>query len=219
MKKTIMTIGLGSLIALTGCNADNGNDDQRTGMLDTTNPTRVNTPAQYYDEDFRGTNNRSEDFGYTRVNNNTNARNDNSGDTPTIDREQLAHMISRLGNQIPNVDDVSTLVTDEEVLIVYGGSDSKNRNATADQVKRTALSVVPRFYHVYVSDNESLRQNVENYATQDTDSRGIENSIDQTIKQMLKSPQGNKVSNGENANGESIGERNGQLDKDDISRH
>jgi hypothetical protein len=213
LKKTILTIGLGSFIALTGCGANDGNE---TGMLDTTSPTRVNSPAQYYDEDYRGMNNDSEDFGYTRVNNAAGGDN-NRGDTPTIDREQLADIISRLSSQIPNVNDVSTLVTDEEVLIVYD-TDTKNRNATADQVKRTALSIVPRYFHVYVSDNKALRQNIENYATQDTDSRGIENSINQTIKQMLKSPQGNKVSDGENANGESIGERNDQLDKDEIRR-
>ncbi|WP_181935494.1 YhcN/YlaJ family sporulation lipoprotein, partial [Escherichia coli] len=139
---------------------------------------RVNSPAQYYDEDYRARNNDAEDFGYTRVHN-ANGGDDNAGDTPTIDREQLADIISRLSNQIPNVNDVSTLVTDEEVLVVYS-ADTKNRNATADQVKRTALSVVPRFYHVYVSDNPSLRQNIENYATQDTDSRGIEYSLDKT---------------------------------------
>ncbi|CAH0344664.1 YhcN/YlaJ family sporulation lipoprotein [Bacillus sp. CECT 9360] len=203
MKKSILTIGLGSLIVLSGCGA-HGDNDQRTGILDTT-PTRLNAPSQYYDEDYRGANNDSENFGFTRVNNGT-GENENVTEAPTIDREQLADIISRLSNQIPNVNDVSTLVTDEEVLVVYD-SDTNNRNATADQVKRTALSIVPRYFHVYVSDNESLRQNIENFATQDTDSRGIEDSIDSTIKQMLKSPQGNKVSDGENANGESIGER------------
>lgn len=61
---------------------------------------------------------------------------------------------------------------------------------------------MPRYFHVYVSDNEALRQNIENFATQDTGSPGMEDSIDSTISQMLKSPQGNKVSDGENANGD-----------------
>ncbi|WP_142383616.1 YhcN/YlaJ family sporulation lipoprotein [Bacillus sp. V5-8f] len=71
-------------------------------------------------------------------------------------------------------------------------TDSKNRNYTAEQVKRTALSTVPRYYHVYVSDNMALRQNIENYATLDTRSRDIEYALDKTIKQMQKSPQGNQ---------------------------
>ncbi|RFU67219.1 YhcN/YlaJ family sporulation lipoprotein [Bacillus sp. V59.32b] len=203
MKKSILTIGLGSLLVLSGC-GDSRDNDQRTGIVDTT-PTRLNAASQYYDEDYRGANNDSDNFGYTRVNSGT-GENENGTEAPTIDREQLADIISRLGNQIPDVNDVSTLVTDEEVLVVYD-SDTNNRNATADQVKRTALSIVPRYFHVYVSDNETLRQNIENFATQDTDSRGIEDSIDSTIRQMLKSPQGNKVSDGENANGESIGDR------------
>ncbi|OOR37531.1 hypothetical protein, partial [Bacillus cereus] len=87
MKKTILTIGLGSLVALSGCGAKDGNE-QGNGILDTTSPTRVNSPAQYYDEDYRGRKNDSEDFGFTRVNNATGG-DDNTGDTPTIDREQL----------------------------------------------------------------------------------------------------------------------------------
>lgn len=58
-----------------------------------------------------------------------------------------------------------TLVTDEEVLVVYD-TNAKDRTETADQVKRTAMSVVPRYYHVYVSDDyQTLAQDVENFAT------------------------------------------------------
>ena len=116
-----------------------------------------------------------------------------------------------------NVDDVSTLVTDEEVLIVYE-TDSENRDQTADQVKRMAMSVVPRWFHVYVSDDTSLRKEVENFASLDTDSRDVDDLVDGVVKQMLKSPQGRDMSSGENANGEAKGELNEETDKDDISR-
>lgn len=149
MKKSKLTIGLGlaSLFVLSGC-GDSPDNDQHTGILDTT-PTRLNAPSRYYDEDYRGANNDSYNFGYTRMNSGT-GENADRAEAPTIDREQLADIISRLSNQIPDVNDVSTLVTDEEVLIVYD-SDTNNRNATADQVKRTALSIVPRYFHVYGS--------------------------------------------------------------------
>ncbi len=75
----------------------------------------------------------------------------------------------------------------------YYDTDSDNREKIANQVKRTAMSAVPRYYHVYVSDNPTLAQNIENYAPLESDSPGIHYSIQKTIKQMLKSPQGSKV--------------------------
>ncbi|MBT2758289.1 YhcN/YlaJ family sporulation lipoprotein [Mesobacillus foraminis] len=123
----------------------------------------------------------------------------------TINREQVADMISKLSAQVPNVDDVSTLVTDEEVLVIYR-TDSDNRDETADQVKKTAISVVPRWFHVYVSDNTQLRQNVENFSTLNTQSRDIDTLVDDVIDEMRKSPQGRYTSEDENENGESEGD-------------
>jgi methyl coenzyme M reductase subunit D len=133
----------------------------------------------------------------------TNSSNDHYA---AIDREQLANIISQYSTDVPHVDDVSTLVTDEEVLIVYK-TDSKNRSETADQVKRMAMSVVPRFYHVYVSDNTRLRKNIENFATLDSDSKKVDPMINGLIKQMKQSPQGRKMNNSENPNGEMQSEK------------
>jgi len=127
-------------------------------------------------------------FGYVRYKR-TGIMGANDQPNYEIDREQLADMISKLGAQVPNVDDVSTLVTDEEVLIVYA-TDTENQKQTADQVKKMAMSVVPGWFHIYVSDNTGLRQNVENFATLNTNSRDVDDLIDKLIKEMKKSPQG-----------------------------
>ncbi len=134
-----------------------------------------------------------------------------------LDREKVADSISRMSVAIPNVDDCATLVTDEEVLISYK-TDKKGKDERfniADQVKKTALSVVPRWYHVYVTDDPNLMQNVENLAKMDSDSKNVNTSIDDTIDQMLKaSPQGKNVSTGENANGEMMDEQ--YMGEDDV---
>jgi ribosomal protein S17E len=117
-----------------------------------------------------------------------------------LDREQVANIISQLSVDIPNVNDVATLVTDQEVLIAYD-TDSKNRNMTADQVKKTAMSVVPRYYHVYVSDNKVLMRDVENLANLDSTSRNARNTVNGLIKQMKKSPQGQRMNSSEDENG------------------
>ncbi|MBM6618679.1 YhcN/YlaJ family sporulation lipoprotein [Bacillus sp. RD4P76] len=135
------------------------------------------------------------------------------GDMPQIDREQVADLISKMTILLPNVNDVGTLVTDEEVLIAYE-TDSSNRFETADQVKKTAMSVVPRWYHVYVSDEPMMIDEVQKYGRLDSNSRDIDRILDTTIKDMLNAPQGRKLSDGENANGEMINENNEEIDED-----
>ncbi|KQU20384.1 YhcN/YlaJ family sporulation lipoprotein [Peribacillus butanolivorans] len=211
MKKTIIAVGLSSIIALTGC-ATNKDKDQGMGPNNNAdNPTNVNNPTQYYDEDYRNHDNKSDDFGFTRTNKTTIKGRNISNKTATVDREQLADIISTLSVQLPNVNDAATLVTDEEVLVVYD-TNTKNRTDTADQVKRTAMSIVPRYYHVYVSDDPTLAQNVENFATLQSDSKGVDYTIEETIKRMLKSPQGHKMSDVENENGEMVNDKSDHHD-------
>lgn len=137
-----------------------------------------------------GSQNKSEDFGYVRHQKSPIGGENMSNDHyATIDREKTADTISKYCTGIPNVDDISTLVTDREVIIVYA-TDSQDRNYTADQVKKMAMSVVPSWYNIYVSDNTALRRNVENFATLDADSRNAHYGIDQLIKDIQKSPQG-----------------------------
>ncbi|MBT2666474.1 YhcN/YlaJ family sporulation lipoprotein [Bacillus sp. ISL-4] len=206
MKKTIITIGLSSIIALTGC-ADKAKDQGMGAKNHPGNPTNVNNPTQYYDEDYRNNDNKSDDFGFTRTNSATIDGRNISNKAASIDREQLSDVITKLSVQIPNVNDAATLVTDEEVLVVYD-TNAKDRTETADQVKRTAMSVVPRYYHVYVSDDyQTLAQDVENFSTLKSGSKGIDYTIEQTIKRMLKSPQGYKMSDEENENGEMVNDK------------
>lgn len=207
-----MILGICGLSALTACQNQAGQDDflNETGNTINVNDQRAEIYNQEHD-------NVSEDFGYVRHQKSPIPGNNASANHyAAIDREQIADIIGKYCTEVPNVDDISTLVTDEEVLIVYE-TNSQDRNATADQVKRMAMSVVPRWYHVYVSDDTSLRKNVESWATLDSDSRNVEYGIDSLIQEMLDSPQGRKMNNGENANGEEQGELNDNSDRDDIS--
>jgi hypothetical protein len=197
MNKMFMSLGICSILALAGCGAnqaaDRGDIYEESGNTINVNDER----ADIYNVNNK---NKTSDFGYVRHQKNPIRGNNNSDHFDAVDREKLADSISKLSSDLPNVNDVATLVTDEEVLIAYN-TDSKNRNLTADQVKRTALSFVPRYYHVYVSDDSNLIKNVESYATLSSNSRNVDSLVDQLIKKMLKSPQGNTISQVENENG------------------
>ncbi|WP_045517979.1 YhcN/YlaJ family sporulation lipoprotein [Neobacillus niacini] len=200
MKKWSMIIGFCLLLTAAGCSKDMANRDVYEESGDTINVN--NKREELYNEGgSRGVRNVSDDYGFVRHQKSP-IQNDRGGTEhySAIDREQVANIISQLSTDVPNVNDVATLVTDQEVLIAYS-SDTKNRNQTADQVKRTAMSVVPRFYHVYVSDDKNLMRDVENLANLDSTSRNARNSVNQLITLMKKSPQGNRMSDSEDENG------------------
>ncbi|RST77764.1 sporulation protein [Siminovitchia acidinfaciens] len=127
-----------------------------------------------------------------------------------MDREKTASMISKMTVALPNVLDSSVVVTDAEVLIAYklSETDKKSRFDTADQVKKTAMSAVPRWYHVYVTDDPALRQYVENIASMKPNSADKDQTVRSTVRMMKESsPQGRKMSDTENENGESREDR------------
>ncbi|WP_071460578.1 YhcN/YlaJ family sporulation lipoprotein [Bacillus massilinigeriensis] len=219
MKKGILVSAAISGILLAGCAADDSAKDRdgNNGIFEESGNTinKNDGRADILNRDDKAMNDKGKNFGYVRHQKSGILGDDQLDADTAIDREKTADTISKFCLQTPDVDDVSTLVTDEEVLIVYK-TDSKDRNETADQVKKMAMSVIPRWYHVYVTDDPSLRKDVENFASLNTNSRDVEILVDGVVKQMLKSPQGEKMSTGENENGEAQGEMNEKMDKDDI---
>lgn len=199
MNRFVSIAGICLTAVLAGCAAD----DTRGVYEKSGNSLNVNNNrTELYNESSRnGIRNVSTDYGYVRHQKSPTMNTNNNNYYASLNREQVANIISRLSTDIPNVHDVATLVTDQEVLIAYR-TDSKDRNQTADQVKRTAMSIVPRYYHVYVTDNRSLMRDVENLSHLDSTSKNARNSVTKLIAQMKNSPQGAPMNNSENANGE-----------------
>ncbi|MEK3887767.1 YhcN/YlaJ family sporulation lipoprotein [Bacillus sp. FSL K6-3431] len=159
----------------------------------------------------------NDQFGFVRqVKNSTQNDTDNKIGIRPIDREDTADTISKMAVRLNNVEDVNVLVTDQEVLVSYLiNDDGKDiRFETADQVKKTAASVVPRWYHVYVTDDPALSQDVRNIASMTSTISDKDNTVRKTVKLMLeRSPQGRTLGNGENANGETADQINPELEK------
>lgn len=199
MKKTIAVAGICAFSLLAGCA---NNDSANQGMHDKSGSTlNVNNKRSelYQEGGNQSIKNVSNQYGYVRQQKSP-VMNDNK-QFAALNREQLANIISRLSTALPNVHDVATLVTDQEVLIAYR-SDTNDRNQTADQVKKTAMSVVPRYYHVYVTDNKNLIRDVENLSHLGSTSKNVRTNVNQLIAEMKKSPQGLPINASENPNGE-----------------
>ncbi|AXI31827.1 YhcN/YlaJ family sporulation lipoprotein [Priestia megaterium] len=209
VKKSILGIALITSMLTIGCQNKNTAENEN---LSPNNPDaiNVNEPNHYYNPN----NNSGTNYGYVRYTKNTNEQNSNMNQVGTFNREEAADNISKLSTAIPNIKQAATLVTDKDVLVAYK-TDAKNRNNAADQVKRTAMSVVPRYYHVYVSDNPKHMDQIENISEMNTQTNDARKRIDAVIQQMLKSPQGRKMNGGEDANGREKNELNEPMtDKD-----
>lgn len=201
MKKLILMISFLTLTAgaVSGCSKGMTNRDVYEESGNTINVN--NKRAELYNEGgSRSIRNVSNNYGFVRHQKSPLMNTGNNTHYAALDREQLANIISRYSTGLPNVNDVATLVTDQEVLVAYR-TDAKDRNLAADQVKRTAMSVVPRYYHVYVTDNTNLIKDVQNLASLDSTSRNARGQVNYLIKQMKKSPQGTRMSASEDENG------------------
>lgn len=194
MKRTAVSLCLMTGL-LSGCGgAGFNNAEQNAQHQNETRPIHVSDRDEAFNR-----HDENEQFGYVRYQKEQLAG--KQQETPAPDREETAHIISSLTVQLPHIQDAAALVTDQEALVVYK-TDSKNRELTADQVKKTAVSVIPRYYHVYISDNPNHMQAIKNYSNLGSGSRDVRDIMSGTIEEMKTSPQGNPVSENENANGE-----------------
>nr|WP_087993328.1 YhcN/YlaJ family sporulation lipoprotein [Bacillus subtilis] len=196
MKRTAVSLCLltGLLSGCGGAGFDNAEQNAQNQTQNQTRPIHVSDRNEAFNR-----HDKNEQFGYVRY-----QKEQFDGEqqqAPVMNRKETAHMISSLTVQLPHIQEAATLVTDQEALVVYK-TDSKNRELTADQVKKTATSVIPRYYHVYISDNPNHMQSIENDSHIGSGSRNIRENMSRTIEEMKTSPQGSPVSENENANGE-----------------
>jgi hypothetical protein len=193
VKIKIPVLLLVGILGLTACGVDNSDYENDNGNPNDNSYIPRGVVNSTNDKD------KLDDFGYSRIQEPVTNKQIIKDNAPLIDRRKLAELISQNAVLAPEVEDVTTLVTDEEVFVAYT-TNSQNRNAIADQVKKTALTFVPRFFDVYVSDDPHMRPLIDRYQGLDASTEHIEDSIDDVIKEFKKSPQGENMNTRENNN-------------------
>ncbi|WP_254434127.1 YhcN/YlaJ family sporulation lipoprotein [Halobacillus sp. Marseille-Q1614] len=111
-----------------------------------------------------------------------------------VNREQMADMITRMILRYPGFEDAATVVTDDEILVAYQKPVNREAEVAADMVKKTAYSLVPSFYHVYVSDDPASFGDIQSLGNSTVYDEQYQHVIDQIIERMKKSPQGTTTS-------------------------
>lgn len=171
-------------LLLTACSHTDSSSGEREQMLDELDPNRENK--------IQNTSDINDKLGYVNYTRDQINMDDEEHHVATLNRRQMADMIARMILRNEGFEEVATLVTDEEVLIAYQRNDELDRDIAADMASKTAVSVMPGYYDVYVSDNEVLIQDIQSLHNSTTTNKEYDNLLQQIITQMKKSPQGIK---------------------------
>jgi hypothetical protein len=185
-KSTFIVAGLTLLLSLNAAGCGNaGNEGQ---AFDFMRGYKMEEPSQAINKSNIENKDQYLQFGYNRQTKNA-AQDLEMPGYAVYDRPLLAESISEMAAVIPEVRDAGVLVTDQYVLIAYETA-ANDREAVADQVKKTAMSVVPSYYEVYVADDPIMMDEIERFGGQYSENRAEMNALLQTIDQMKTYPQG-----------------------------
>lgn len=181
-------LSLLAVIILAGCGGtDNAADDERQQaeerdqIVNELDPEQETTPSNPSGDNK---------LGYVHYTREQIDNEDEEQHNINIDRTSLANMITRIILRNDGFDEVATLVTDEETLIAYAKADEQDADKAADIAKKTAVSILPGYFDVYVSDNETLIHDIQSLHNADIQDNEYDNTIDQIIDEMQQSPQG-----------------------------
>jgi len=183
--KKIMITGFIMLMIITGCDTTNNTLNEREQRVNELNPEReeLQTPG---DQEI------NDQLGYVHYTQEQFEQNEDEDRTVTMDKNEMASMITSIILQNEEFDQVATLVTGNEVLIAYENDDGMDENNAAEIARKTAESVMPRYFDIVVSDNPSLIPDIQSLHISRTTQPNYQNTIDKIIKEMKKSPQGDE---------------------------
>jgi len=148
---------------------------------------------------IRGANNYANHVGFVRVNRNT-LQTNNAGNNIYVDRDALARIVGNVTASVPGVATSTVLVTDEEIFVGLN-TDGNNAAAAKEKARMNAQSVSPRYFRVYVTDNQSMINEMGRVASRTGNALGVgpANNNDQQIDRLIKSFGG--VTDGEDMRG------------------
>lgn len=181
LKRLFLPVGIICVLILTGCQMDRPKTDEDK-IAEELDPTRNKQEQHDPEWDKR--------LGY--VNYTSDQFEDDSIDNHnvTFDRNELADTIARIILNQEGIEEIATLVTDKEVLIAYHKDEDLDEKKAASMVKKSAMSILPRFFDVYVTDNTALIPDIRSLHNSTTKDGNLDNTIEHIITEMKKSPQG-----------------------------
>ena len=94
-------------------------------------------------------------MGYARMDVNHYRTNSDQLNSFYVDRDVLAQVVGNVTSSVPGVSTSTVLVTDEEIFVGIRAEGSQAKTAKP-KVRMNAMSVSPRWFKVYVTDNQQM---------------------------------------------------------------
>lgn len=186
-KKIAFALLLSTLLIMSACGTNQEADSEQEQILNELDPAKDDGSRSSYEKENR--------LGFVHYTKDQLDNDNEDNHAATIDRHKMADMISRIILRNDGFNEVATLITDQEVLIAYGKNDDIDDKLAADIAKRSAVSAMPRFFKIYVSDNTGLIPDIQSLHNSNTQQGDYHNTVESLIKEMKKSPQGMKREN------------------------
>src|SRR5699024_719847 len=100
------------------------------------------------------------------------------------------NMINRIILQNDGFLEAATLITGNNVLIAYSKENEFESASAANIAKRSAQSVMPENFDVFVSEKVSIMKELQQLHNSDVREIGYNNKVNRIINEMKKSRQG-----------------------------
>lgn len=181
LKNILYTLGI-VIIALSACtDADSSLGDEHDKIAEQLDPTgeEGSISNQHYNDPEADS--RLGYVNYTRDQFDLNPEQDY---VATMDRNEMADIISRIIIRHEGFDEIATLVTGEEVLIVYEKNDTLNDREAKEVARKSAMSVIPRFFEIYVTDDSSLIGDIQSLHNETTKEDDYQNTLNRIIREI-----------------------------------
>lgn len=125
----------------------------------------------------------------------TQVRNDaNVATRVYVDRNALAHAVGSVTASVPGVNSSTVLVTDEEVFVGLQ-TNGQNNTQIKSQARLSALSVAPRYYKVYLTDNPQMVSEMSRVASQSTNTANQDQNVENLVRRFGGLADGDEMRN------------------------
>ncbi|MGM8211974.1 YhcN/YlaJ family sporulation lipoprotein [Virgibacillus sp. W0430] len=171
------------VLTLIGCGQNDDNTMEDQNAAEQLNPDLERTTENNNDPLINK-------LGYVRYTKDELNEDDENNREITMNRNEVADIITRIILRNDDFAEVATLVTDEQVLIAYRKNEDNATKYTPDIAKQSARSIVPAYFEVYVSDQEQLMNDIHSLQNSTTQNKNYENTVNSIINEMKKSSQG-----------------------------
>jgi hypothetical protein len=130
------------------------------------------------------------------------------GSQTYVDREVLADLVSQVVVGMPEVETATVLVTDQDCIIGYTGTDDEGQYEDMTQaVEMSGLSVTPRWYKVYASNDPHISDSLREVAYTNAEHRFNYEQMDEQVDQIIEQLGGPKETWEQPGTGRNDGDR------------